>query len=388
MGLREDMEEAVTSLQSGGDGGQRMDSALDGEKHDFRAPLDQAREETPAPTPESEKPARPRDQSGKFAPRTAAKTPAEQGQQQPALTGQGQAAEGQEQPTDGKPAPTPAPGPQTAAPPSWSPEEKAVWGTIDPRAQKAILRRDREVNVVLQQTGEIRRFASEFQRVITPYMPMIQAEGSDPLRSISYLLDTAAKLRTAPAPQRAELVADMIMQFGVDMTALDGALVQRLNNGGRPATPPDTRIIEQVRQEIKPLSDFVQRQQSSQQQVLEQQALEEWNTFVADPKNTYAEEVSEEMADLMLAYANMNKTLSLQDAYKLATMRHPRISQELSQRTEPDVTQLSQAARRARDASASLPSSGAPLQSGEESSDGSLMGDIVSSIRQLSTARR
>lgn len=388
MGLREDMEEAVTTLQSGGDGGQRTDSALGGEEHDFRSPVEQAREETPAPpTPEGEKPTRPRDQSGKFAPRTAAKTPTEQAAGQP--TGQEAQSEGQEQTSQTQAAPVPAPPPKSAPPASWSPEEKAAWATIDPKAQAAILRRDREVNSVLQQTAEVRRFAGEFQRVITPYLPMIQAEGSEPLKSIGYLLDTAAKLRTAPAPQKAEMVADMVMQFGIDLSILDTALTARLN--GRSQQPQQTDfspVIQQVREEFKPVLDYVRQNQQSQQQMLEKQAQDEWDAFVANPENPYAEEVREEMANLMMAYANMNQVLSLQDAYKLATMRHPRISQEIAERSGNNVAQLSQAARRAREASASLPSSGAPLQSGEESSDGSLTGDIMSSIRQLSAARR
>jgi len=50
-----------------------------------------------------------------------------------------------------------------------------------------VLRREREISQALQQSSESRRFATEVQQTLQPYMGMIQAEGGTPVRAIAEL---------------------------------------------------------------------------------------------------------------------------------------------------------------------------------------------------------
>lgn len=389
MGLREDMADAVKDLTEGAATERNNESAFGGEEHDFRTPLDKAKDDSAAgaaPSKQESAAPRARDDKGKFAPRTPAKEPAP-------VTAEATAGEEGTPPSgdegEEKPDATPQPAQsKRRAPVSWSPEEREGWDSINPKSQAAILRREQEINSALYHTADARRFYDDMGKIIAPYLPMIQAEGSNPVQAIQYLLDTSAKLRTAPAQQKTDLVADMIMQFGIDLEMLDTAITSRLTKGGKSGAQPNNDVVAQLRNEFKPLFDFVQSQQSQAETVSAKEAEKIWTDFVADPKYPYAEDVREEMADLLMMYASRGKQLSLQDAYKLATMRHPVISKELETQGEQSTAQRSAAARRAREASASLPSSGAPLPSGEESSDGSLRGDLLASINQLSSSRR
>lgn len=366
--LREELEAAVKELEQGGN------------------PEPTASVEPPAPTPapapaegDKQEFGQQRDASGKFAPKVPAKdtVPADPQQGQEAVT----------------PAPGPAPAPQQAsrAPISWTPEERQGWEQMPAHQQQAVMRREREIDNALRQTAEARRFASEVQQTLQPYMGMILAEGGTPVRAIGEVMRTAALLRTAPPAQKATAVADMIMQFGIDVQQLDAALNARLQ--GRPMpSDPMYHVMEQVDQKLKPINDFVtslqQRQQQAQQQVHfeAEQSLEQ---FMADPQNEFAMDVAEDMADLLELAARRGITLSLQDAYNRATMLHPSISKILEGRKNAQgAAQQTAAAQRARNAAVSVSGSGAPsVSSGDEDVGDDVRSAIGAAIKQHSGRR-
>jgi hypothetical protein len=371
---REDFAAAIAELEAGGDTADRDTSIADTDPAGGTG----AAEEAPAA------PARERDASGKFAPRTPA---------QESVPADKEPVKEDATPTvETTPSITPAPKPDDLrAPASWKPEEREHWATISPAARAAVIRREREMDAALATTADARRLQQDFQRVTSPYEAFFRAENSTAIQAVESLMQTAAALRTAPPGHKAGLVAELISTYGIDVQMLDNILSAKMQGRPAPGHPADP-IVGMIQKELAPMKEFMgkfkQGQQVSQQQV-EQQAEQAWNAFAADPANEFANDVRDDMADLLEVAAKRGVTLSLQDAYKRATLLHPTISNVVESRKQASgAAQQTAAARRAAKAAASLPSNGgAPAQDDKDEGDGSVRGDIAASIRQLSASR-
>lgn len=329
---------------------------------------------------------RARGEDGRFAPRTPAKDTLPPDQEQAAEVGQEKPAA----------TPDPAPAQQQAtqalrAPVSWTPEERQGWEQMSPAHQQAVLRREQEINRTLAQTAEARRFAAEVQQVLQPYLGMIEAEGGTPVTAIQEVMRTAAALRTAPPLQKAAAVADLVIQFGIDPHQLDAALTSRFQ--GRPApNDPLAPVMQALDQRLKPVTDFMSTFQQRQQQMqmkTQQEAEAALSEFMNDPKNEFAADVADEMADILEMAARRGVQMSLQDAYSRATMLHPSISKILEgRRSAQGAAQQTAAAQRARNAAVSVPGSGAPsVSSGDEDVGDDVRSAIGAAIKQHSGRR-
>lgn len=316
------------------------------------------------------------DLAGRFEPKEPAKDPLLEG--------------GEQEQASAEVKPTPPPSPTSRAPVSWSPEERQGWEAMSPAHQQAVLRREQEISRTLASTADARRFASEVQQALAPYMPMIQAEGGTPVRAIESVMQTAAILRTAPPMQRAQAVADLISQFNVDPQMLDAALVTRLQ-GGQPAQDPYAPIMQMIDQRMQPVQQFMssleQRREAQQQQIAQeaQQTLEE---FAADPKNEFMADVADDMADILEMAAQRGRQMSLQDAYKRATMLHPEVSRVIEARKgQVGAAQQTAAARRARNAAVSVSGTGAPSGSSDDDEGDDVRSALSAAFRQSANRR-
>jgi hypothetical protein len=255
------------------------------------------------------------------------------------------------------------------------------------------MRREIETQQALSVSAEARKLQSEFQQVITPYVGLIQAEGAEPMQAVASLLQTSALLRTAPPQQKAQVVAKMIQQFGVDLRSLDQSLAE-LYSGQAPTADPMQAVIQALDQRLKPVMDFMGTVQSTRTQAEQQmrsEAEQEWIGFMNDPANEFAADVAGDMADLLMAAAKRGRVMGLPEAYRAATLAHPTISGLVRSRQQAEgQAQQTAAARRALEAAASLPSNGgAPTQNGSgDQSDGSVRGDILASMTQLQQRSR
>ena len=236
----------------------------------------------------------------------------------------------------------------------------------------------------LEHSSSARRMVDELQGMMQPFMPFIAAEGATPVQAIQNTMQTMALLRVGSPHQKAQLIANAIKQFGVPIEALDQMLAGQQVQPG-----PQDHIYQQVQQALQPVQQFMQqfnqqRQHASQQ--MEVQATQDLQSFMADPKNEFAYDLRNDMADLLELASARGQTLTLSDAYRRAMLAHPTISRIVEQRQQAQgAAQQTAAARRAKNAAASLPSDGAPSQSGGEEGEGDdLRSALTASIRQHS----
>jgi len=258
---------------------------------------------------------------------------------------------------------------EARAPASWHPETREHWAALPEAVRTEVARREREVQSTLKETAEARKYAEQIERTIAPYQMFIKAENSNPLQAIDNLMSTAARLRTGSSQDIAQLVSGLVKQFGVGrfgqgfIEQLDSALV-----GEIPRVDAQQQQLQQaMQQQLAPIQQFMNQHQSAQaqaQQNVERQAESEVLDFIE--RAEFAEDVREDMADLMEMAQRRGRDLSLGDAYKQACASNERVRSVLVARQKAQGAQkLTGAAQKARSAAVSVsgaPALGAPQQ--------------------------
>lgn len=260
--------------------------------------------------------------------------------------------------------------PALKGPQSWKPEARAEFGKLSKPVREEIQRREKEMDTAFRQTAEMRNYATSIHKTLQPYDAMIRAEGGNHQTAVDSLLKSAYILRQGDPQTKTSMVAQMIVKHGIDITMLDDALQALVSGqGGQQQRGGPDPMLKHFQQELAPIKQFIGQLQGRQQEVQTQsaQAMEqELTTFANDPANQYFGDVSDIMADILDAGAKRGVKITLQDAYRRATLAHPEISSLVTrQQVSASAAQRTAAARRAQHASASLPSGGAPAGAAE-----------------------
>lgn len=315
---------------------------------------------------------RPRDPDGKFAPKEATHegiTPGPKGNQPPVQAESTLPAPEQARPID-------------RAPQSWTPAEREKWSALPDDIKTRVMTRERQIQQTLQETTEARKFAEAVSQAVNPYMAMIQSEGGTPVTAIASLFQTAGALRTSPPAQKAQLVAQLVKQFGIDVTMLDQALVGQ----GPQVDPIEERITQRVNQAIAPMQQRYQQMEMQQQQEMQAQSQAAMNAvenFINS--QPYGDVVRADMADLMDYATRRGMTMSLEECYRRACELHPEVSALVGrQHRAQQLQQSTNAAQAARNRAVSV--SGSPAGGGMAQEQGAddIRGAIEASLLQMS----
>jgi hypothetical protein len=210
------------------------------------------------------------------------------------------------------------------APKSLSPAAREVWKDA-PEAVKAEFKRmDSRMEGLAQKFGANAQRAEQMDRTIAPYQQYMQMNGG-PGKSIQSLLQTGATLQMGSPQQKAQIVAQLIGQFGVDIESLDNMLV---GNAPTAETQQMSAVQQAVQQAVAPyqqtMADLQQRQQNENQH--QQQAVgNEIQQFANDPANEFYKDVAPRMADELDQASKNGQQMSLKQAYDTACRVNPEI---------------------------------------------------------------
>ncbi|MGH8676445.1 MAG: hypothetical protein ACREVG_19320, partial [Burkholderiales bacterium] len=269
------------------------------------------------------------------------------------------------------------------APQSLNATEREHWSSAPREIQDAFVRREREVNQVLQQSAGARQFTEAMTEVVNPYLGMIQSAGANPFEFISGMLQAASVLRGGTAAEKATFLAHIIHQHGVSVEMLDQALVGQAPQSPQTGGFDPTEVTRIVQQQMAPVQRFfnqIEQQRSANLQRLQAETTSEMDAFAADPKNEFFNDVRGLMANLTEQAARENIDLSFKDAYEAACLLHPSVKGATLARQRTNVAQEQHIrAQKAKAASASLtgnPGGGSSM----DVSDGSLRGDLVAAM--------
>jgi hypothetical protein len=240
--------------------------------------------------------------------------------------------------------------PVAKAPGTWTPVAREKWVTLPAEIKQEVWKREREASRALTISADARRLQQDFEKTIQPYLGFIAAEKSTPLQAVNNMMQTAAMYRVGTPQQKAEVTAQIIKQFNVDLRALDSILA------GQPAQYDPAAIIDQrIQAAIAPLKQereqFAQRQQAQ----LDQEVDQELNNFINDPKHEFYDDVRDTMADLIEVASRRGIQMGLTEAYERATLLHEPVRRVIEARKQAEAAKVStQRARQARGAAVSV----------------------------------
>jgi hypothetical protein len=253
-----------------------------------------------------------RDESGKFAKKETAEEPTEEPTKEPTLS----------------------------APQSWSGPMKERWKELAPDFQAEILRRENDTHkMVTSHDGEL-RLGREMKDVISPYMPIIQAEGGNPAQAVQGLLNTAYLLRTGTPERKVQLLQEIARTYDIPMGGVQqqspNDYVQRLESK-----------IQQLEQQVNP-----ETVKSLLQGEMENVRIQsEINAFAANTANKHFESVKAAMAPLLAS----GQAKDLQEAYDMACWASPSIrSTMLNSYKENDAAKRKEEMAAKKNASVSI----------------------------------
>jgi hypothetical protein len=273
-------------------------------------------------------------------------------------------------PTEGKPAKQGEPAKQGApateslkAPSQWKPHVREQWNKLPREVQEEVLRREADSMRLIGSVGPKIRMADEVAQQLSPFVQNLQARGVHPSQFVGDIFETVKHLSFGDPQGKAEVIANIVQAYNVDLRLLDNVL------SGRIRTPPE---VHQARLTTAQAQAVIQQQQASaQQQQTHQADLEAEKhlaAFGADPKHEFFDDVRDLMADLLEA----GKVKDLEDAYASAVWANPDTRKILLQREAQQrvssKTQRAQAARRASSSISGSPNTpGAALGGGDRS---------------------
>ena len=352
---------------------------------DLRSTLDAAFEaaEKPIPAPEPTRPDPPdgkprhgetpqqtaervRDERGRFAASEAAakvtKTAAEADAQ---ARGEAQQAK----PAAGTPEPQKPEGEARApmqAPRSWKPGAREHWASLPPDVQQEVMRRETEISRFAQNTAQARQVADTLGQMAQQYAPALQAEGVDIITATQNLMGMVGRLRFGTPQERASTIVSLINSYGVDVEALDQALVNHL--GGQNGQPMQAQPQQFTDPRVDQLLGSIQQMQAQRIEQVRNEAVREVQTF--GQGKDFFNDVREDMADILEMAARRGIDMTMEQAYERACKLNPEIDRIVSQRAAAAAAQNQNGSTaRARLASSSVRSTpaNAPSKAGDQS---------------------
>lgn len=211
------------------------------------------------------------------------------------------------------------------APQGWRPAVRQKWAEIPDDVKTEILKRESDFHkMVTSNEGEL-RLGRELKEVISPYMPIISAEGGNEVKAVQSLLNTAYLLRTADPVRKAQLIGEIVQTYGVDLSLLNNT--QRQNMQQDPYN-----LIMQKMSELEKKADpevLINRLQEQQESA---RISSEVEAFASNPDHIYYEKVRPLMAALFKA----GTVKTLEEAYDLACKADPVVGSMLAAQKEEE----------------------------------------------------
>ena len=217
------------------------------------------------------------------------------------------------------------------APIDWGPKDRESWSKIPRHLQEKVMAREKEVSALMQNTAAARKTHEEFSSLTQRYGSALAGiAGNTPIEVAENLFSTVANLRMGSPIQKAQIIADMISNFGVDINTLDSAIVGQ-------APPPEqqqnSQLERMLAERLAPFEQMMGQQNAyAQQQKAQQQ--EAANTEVANfaQNAEFFHDVRMDMADLVDMADRRGYPMTMQEAYDKACALKPEIQAVMAER--------------------------------------------------------
>ena len=297
------------------------------------------------------KEARARDEKGRFASKIGDKEP------EPPKVVEAPKVEAKVTPP-AEPPPTPEiPKPEMHAPKSLAAPLREAWKKLDATEREYLLKREGEVTRVHNEAQQHRQMAEKYREITAPYEPLFRAEDVDTLQGIGNLMRATAVLATGAPQAKADLIANLIQRYGVDIQQLDARLSGQAAPHAQPTYSPEM-IAQQAQEAVR--RELAQYQQQAAQRTAAQQ-LEAFQA--TDPE--FFDDLKDDMSRLL----ETGFAKDYNDAYSKAQLLNPGVARVLEQRKAAASSSGVQRAQAAASSVRGQPTAGAPASSGGNTAD-------------------
>lgn len=198
------------------------------------------------------------------------------------------------------------------APQGYTAKVKEKWDSLPEEVQAELVKREEDFHkMVTSRDGEL-NLGREMKEVISPYLPIIQAEGGTPAGAVKDLLNTAYVLRTGSNVQKQAVIKTVCQQYGIDPSTL---------NDDQEYVDPTIQSLQQEIANLKKMAnpdELISRLQKEQERSTIQK---EADAFARDPANKYFDKVKPFMA----AFLGEGVAKDYKEAYDMACNAHPEI---------------------------------------------------------------
>jgi hypothetical protein len=246
-----------------------------------------------------------------------------------------------------------------AAPAAWSKEAKSAWQNLPPEVRAAVQKRESDTRAGVEQ---LKKGYEDLDRVIDPMMPMARQYGLSKAGAVERLAFWQRHIASDPIRGLRDLAA----AYGI----------KDVHFGPQPqqqqAWPQQQQTQQQLSEQqardymasVEQRLGTFQQHMDSQQQAQVEDVLAKWS---ADKK--HYQQVRHAMGTLIRTGVCplVNGQVDLDGAYQMAVRMNPALHDELvTERIAAERSRASDAAKRARYSSASLPPQGPGSASGRE----------------------
>jgi hypothetical protein len=252
------------------------------------------------------------------------------------------------------------------APAQWKPAVREKWNGLPREVQEEVLRRESDNMRLIGSVGPKIRMADEVQGHIAPFVERLAENGVAPQAFVHDVFNSVKQLASGDAQQRAEVVANIVQSYGVDLQTLDRILTARIT------APPE---VLHARIMMDRAAAVIQHQRNGVEYENAEKATQTLAAFAADPQHEFYADVKDMMADLI----ELGRATNLNDAYAAAVWSNPDTRKILQQReAQSRVSQRQTRANAARRASSSV--HGAPSSPRAASANGAAEGSLRDQI--------
>jgi hypothetical protein len=175
------------------------------------------------------------------------------------------------------------------APAQWKPEVKEMWNGLPRKVQEEVLRREADSMRLIGSVGPKIRMADEVSQHLQPFAEKLQQNGIGPSAFLGDVFSSIKILASGSPQDRAEVVANIVQSYGVDVRDLDRILTFRIQ---RPE-------VYQAREVMHRANTIIQQNTAGVEQQSALEAERALAAFAADPKHEFLPDVRELMADLI-----------------------------------------------------------------------------------------
>jgi len=202
-------------------------------------------------------------------------------------------------------------------PSTWRALAKSTWNELSPTHRAEIHKREQDSMRGVEMLKEDANYGRQINSVVAPYMPTINARGSNPTEAIGTMLNAYYVLETAAPQQKAQQLWETAKQYGVvnEMVALYTNR-QSVQPQGLTQQDVDRTVDRTVNERLA-----AARQQATEQLVVnEVQQFETAMNADGTLKHPYFENVRQQMASIVEA-----EGVDLETAYEREIWANPKI---------------------------------------------------------------